>query len=1397
MRKIFSLVCLMAVSAFLSAQSLLVEDFTGLTTGATLVGQSSWVKGGSGPEPTVQNSTPLTYAGYNGGGGEYVQMPAGSATSSRVYKPFTTTPAGTNTFYYSFLLNLSATTATGDYFITLGDPGTGSSYFGRVFAKTNGAGYNIGVTKLANVASAVFGSTVFNYNQTYLVVVRYSFVTGTSNDEVYVWVNPALTSEPATASALAFITTTASDPSNTTVGNFHWHNRTANNPTGSFDGVRIAYGATSADAWTALNASTVVTPSLSVSALTTFGNVCINTESGPNSFTVSGTNLTTADVTVGALAGYSYSTTAGGTYTSSLTIPQPGGTFSQTVYVKFTPTAVQSYNGNIPVAGGGVSTAVNAAATGAGINTAATVTSDAASAITPSTATVAGTVTATGCSALTAYGIEYSTTAGFPNGSGTAVASTNISAGSFTSSLTGLAASTIYYYHAYATNGGGTSYGAEQTFTTAAAVPVLSAGTLAAFGNVCINTTAGPSSFTISGVSLTNADVTVAALAGYTYSTTAGGTYTTTLTLTQPGGTYSQDVFVKFDPTAVQSYSGNIVVGGGGATDINVAASGAGVNTMATVTSGAASAITQTTATIAGAVTANGCSSVTAYGIEYSTTLGFPNGTGTAVASTNISGGNFSSDIAGLSSGITYYYHAYASNAGGTAYGAEQNFTTASPNPVITVTSLYAFGNVCINTTAGPNSFTINGTNLTTADITVAALPGFTYSTTAGGTYTSTLTLTQPGGTYSQDVFVKFSPIAVQSYNGNIAVNGAGIAAVVNVPASGAGVNTLAVVTTGSSSAITATSATLAGTVSDNGCSALTAYGIEYSTTAGFPNGSGTTVVSTNIAGVNFSAALSGLATGTVYYYHAYATNNGGTAYGAEQTFTTLTPVVSATALASFGNVCLNTTAGPGSFTITGTNLSTANVTVGPLAAYTFSTTIGGPYTASLSLVQPGGSFSQQVFVQFIPTAVQSYNGNIPVAGGGLATAVNVAATGAGVNSPATVTTGAASSLTYNSATAAGTITATGCTAITAYGIEYSTVNGFANGTGTSVASTNLSAGAFSSNLTGLAASTVYYFKAWATNGGGTAWGVQQTFTTPAVPISLTATALTAFGPACINSSAGPNSFTINGAFLTTANVNVGPLAGYTFSTTAGGTYTASLSLVQPGGTYTQQVFVKFNPTAVQAYTGNIPVAGGGFATTVNVAASGSGVNNTATVITGTAVNITTQSALVAGQVITEGCSPVTSYGIEWSGSNGFANGTGTPVAGTSISSGNFTVPLTGLVQGATYYYHAYAVNNGGTAYGPQQSFTVASISNGFQLFPNPVQRGTDLRITVRNIKPGFYGMQLFNDAGQRVYQWNMSIQSTYINQTFTVPATLQHGIYRAYLVSDKKEMGVITILVY
>ena len=723
--------------------------------------------------------------------------------------------------------------------------------------------------------------------------------------------------------------------------------------------------------------------------------------------------------------------------------------------------------------------------------------------------------------------------------------------------------------------------------------------------------------------------------------------------------------------------------------------------------------------------------------------------------------------------------------------------TPSGAVPSLSVSSpLASFGNVCINTTAGPNTFTISGSNLTTANVNVAALTGFEYATASGGPYSGTLSITQPGGSFTQQVFVRFTPTVVQSYNGNIAVNGGGVTTPVNAAAVGSGVNTAPSVTTGGASSITLNSATAAGSIPATGCTAITAYGIEYSTTAGFPNGTGTQVASSNLSGGNFSSNLTGLASGTTHYYKAYATNAGGTTYGAEQSFTTLTPnpTINTSPLTAFGNVCINTTAGPNSFTITGSNLTTANVTVGPLAGYTFSTTSGGTYTASLNLTQPGGSYSQQVFVRFTPIAVQSYNGNIPVNGGGIAAAVNVAASGAGVNTTASVTTGAASAITQTSATAAGSITAIGCSAVTAYGIEYSTTNNFPLGSGTQVASSNLSGGNFSSNLTGLVASTTYYYRAYATNGGGTAYGNQQSFTTAAPTLAVSA--LTPFGNICVNTTSAANSFTITGVGLTNANVNVGPLTGYTFSTTSGGTYTASLSLAQPGGAYNQTIYVRFTPTLVQSYAGTIPVTGGG-AAAANVAADGNGVNTLATVVTGSSANITNHSAVLAGSIPATGCSNVTAYGIEFSGINGFGNGTGTKAASADLSSGNFTVALNGLVQGATYYYKAYATNNGGTSYGLQQSFTVASIADGFSIYPAPAQRGGSVRVTKNDLKPGYYGLLFFNSAGQLVYQYNINIQADFINQQITLPGSLMSGAYRVILVNNDDVIATKTIHIF
>ena len=96
-------------------------------------------------------------------------------------------------------------------------------------------------------------------------------------------------------------------------------------------------------------------------------------------------------------------------------------------------------------------------------------TTDAVSSITASTATCGGNVTDDRSSPVTVRGVCWSTTTG-PTTALSTKTSDGTGTGVFTSSLTDLEQGTTYYVRAYATNGVGTSYGAEVSFTTASAL---------------------------------------------------------------------------------------------------------------------------------------------------------------------------------------------------------------------------------------------------------------------------------------------------------------------------------------------------------------------------------------------------------------------------------------------------------------------------------------------------------------------------------------------------------------------------------------------------------------------------------------------------------------------------------------------------------------------------------------------------------------------------------------------------------------------------------------------------------------------------------------------------------------------------------------------------------------
>jgi len=211
----------------------------------------------------------------------------------------------------------------------------------------------------------------------------------------------------------------------------------------------------------------------------------------------------------------------------------------------------------------------------------------------------------------------------------------------------------------------------------------------------------------------------------------------------------------------------------------------------------------------------------------------------------------------------------------------------AAGTPLFAVSAaLNDFGEVCINTTTAANSFTLNGSDLDGSNVTLAALDGFTYAETIAGVYANTLNFSYIGSSFSgKNIYVKFTPTAVQSYNGNIVISGAGVSSF-NVAASGSGINTIPLVSSTGSYAVTATTATVTATITNEGCAPILSYGFEYSTNSGFTNGSGTQVNSSNLNSGNFSATISGLSPNTRYYYKAFATSNSGTGYGSQFAFT-------------------------------------------------------------------------------------------------------------------------------------------------------------------------------------------------------------------------------------------------------------------------------------------------------------------------------------------------------------------------------------------------------------------------------------------------------------------------------------------------------------------------------
>ena len=96
---------------------------------------------------------------------------------------------------------------------------------------------------------------------------------------------------------------------------------------------------------------------------------------------------------------------------------------------------------------------------------------------------------------------------------------------------------------------------------------------------------------------------------------------------------------------------------------------------------------------------------------------------------------------------------------------------------------------------------------------------------------------------------------------------------------------TLPVLTTQNVTSITPNSAVCGGNITSNGWSEVTALGVCWSTSPNPTISNSKTADGTGIG--SFTSNITGLTDGTTYYVRAYATNEKGTAYGEEKSFTT------------------------------------------------------------------------------------------------------------------------------------------------------------------------------------------------------------------------------------------------------------------------------------------------------------------------------------------------------------------------------------------------------------------------------------------------------------------------------------------------------------------------------
>jgi hypothetical protein len=888
------------------------------------------------------------------------------------------------------------------------------------------------------------------------------------------------------------------------------------------------------------------------------------------------------------------------------------------------------------------------------------------------------------------------------------------------SSATSVVAGTTYYYCAFASNTYGRSAGSVVSFTSPTTAPSVatSPATLVTGTAAQLNGTTNPGG--------------THAVAWFRTDTTNPGVCTDTFGTRWPltGGVSIpvSNEWVLFDVLATGLVPGQTYYFCAFAENAQ-GTTGGTVRSFVTpllpeVTTGATTSITNTTARLSAVVTPNGAT--TTLWFRFSATLPptcADNFGSRAPAAGGSSAGSgyapisLDRTVSGLSALTTYYYCALASNVEGAALGTVESFTTLGP-PTIASESASDLtpSTATLHARVNPNG--------------AAASGWFRYSSTNPGACTDDFGTRTPPGTggavlpvdlgeldYTADL-VDLAPNTTYYY---CAISSNTYGTSLGVLRSFTTAARLPVVTTVPPTEVTASTATLNGTVRAGGLP-TTAW-FRYDTVSPgacndsfgvrAPSASGSSI-SAGHSDVTFSQPITGLTEGVTYHVCAIAQNSLGTVWGSVVSFvaprspsalTLAATVVTSTTASVHGQGSANGTASTGWFRYRDTPMTSCVDGVGERAPWTGGVAIGvGAGTVSFSHnltgLRPGTTYS---YCAVVGSTAATSTGGVLTFRTSTAAPVVVSLDADAVSPTSVVLHGTANP---NGATTTGwfryaTVLPSSCN--DSFGVRVPATGGTDLGNGNAALP-------FSETLQGLTPGVTYHYCAIASNVRGVVTGVLKSVT----PTGAPSVATNAPGPV------GATSAALVGTVIAGGNATV---AWFRYGTSNPGTCDDTYGLRAPssGGT---NIGADFTP---RVYT--VTVTGLTRGTTYYycaVAESSAGrtfgavtpfvTADLPVVTTSPATALTASGATLQGLGVPSGSSSTGwfRYSATHPGTCTDSFGTRAPSSGGTAlgnlwSSAPFSRELTGLTAGSTYYYCAIAQNNVGMGFGEVLSFrTVA-----------------------------------------------------------------------------------------